>query len=62
VALRVALFVALFVRVRTAQDRILGFQTEFANTATSFDWTFTGHNLHALLDRLDQPGRLAPAA
>jgi hypothetical protein len=42
--------------------RILGFQAEFANTATPFDWTFTRRDLNALLDRLDQRGRLAPAA
>jgi hypothetical protein len=43
-------------------DRILGFQAEFAKTATPFDWTFTRHDLNALLDRLDQRGRLKPAA
>jgi len=43
-------------------ERILGFQAEFQKTATPFDWTFTRRDLHALLDRLDQRGRLAPAA
>jgi hypothetical protein len=43
-------------------DRVLGFQAEFAKTATPFDWTFTRSDLHALLDRLDQRGRLTPAA
>ena len=43
-------------------DRVLSFQAEFANTATPFDWTFTRSDLHALLDRLDQRGRLTPAA
>ena len=43
-------------------ERILGFQAEFAKTATPFDWTFTRGDLHALCDRLDQRGRLAPAA
>ena len=44
-------------------DRILGFQAEFANAATPFDWTFTRADLHAaLLDQLDQRGRLTPAA
>jgi hypothetical protein len=43
-------------------DRILGFQTEFAKTATRFNRTFTRADLHALLDRLDQRGRLTPAA
>ena len=35
---------------------------EFAKTATPFDWTFTRRDLNALLDRLDQRGRLTPAA
>lgn len=43
-------------------QRILGFQAEFSKTAVPFDWTFTRQDLHALLDRLDQRGRLAPAA
>jgi hypothetical protein len=43
-------------------QRILGFQAEFAKTATPFDWTFTRRDLNALLDRLDQRGRLTPAA
>ena len=43
-------------------ERVLGFQTEYRKTATPFDWTFTRRDLHALLDRLDQRGRLAPAA
>jgi hypothetical protein len=43
-------------------DWILGFQAQFAQTATPFDWTFTRAGLHALLNRLDQRGRLTPAA
>jgi transposase len=43
-------------------DRILGFQAEFSRTATPFDWTFTRADLHKLLDRLNQRGRLTPAA
>jgi hypothetical protein len=43
-------------------SRILGFQAEFAATATPFDWTFTRRDLHALPDRLDQRGRLTQAA
>ncbi len=43
-------------------ERVLGFQREFRQTATPFDWTFTRRDLNALLDRLDQRGRLAPAA
>lgn len=42
--------------------RVLGFQHEFAKTAQPFDWTFTRQDLHALLERLDQRGRLTPAA
>ena len=42
--------------------RILGFQAQFATTAAPFDWTFSRRDLHTLLDRLDQRGRLAPAA
>ena len=38
------------------------FQSEFAKTAQPFDWTFNRSDLHALLDRLDQRGRLTPAA
>ncbi len=43
-------------------ERVLGFQGEFQRTARPFDWTFTRRDLHALLERLDQRGRLAPAA
>jgi DDE superfamily endonuclease len=43
-------------------DRVLGFQAEYAQSATPFDWTFTRRDLHALLDRLDQRGQLTPAA
>jgi hypothetical protein len=43
-------------------SRILGFQAHLAATAKPFNWTFTRHDLHALLDRLEQRGRLTPAA
>lgn len=43
-------------------ERILGFQSEFSKTATPFEWTFTRRDLQSLLERLDQRGRLAPAA
>jgi len=43
-------------------ERILGFQAEFRRTAKPINWTFTRRDLNALLDRLDQHGRLAPAA
>jgi hypothetical protein len=42
--------------------RVLDFQGEYAKRAQPFHWTFTRRDLHALLDRLDQHGRLAPAA
>ncbi|HZV73327.1 MAG TPA: IS630 family transposase [Conexibacter sp.] len=42
--------------------RVLAFQAEYAKAAAPFDWTFTRHDLHTLLDRLDQRGRLTPAA
>jgi hypothetical protein len=59
---RKALMPAHFHDVDELAERVLGFQHEFATTAQPFDWTFTRRNLHALLDRLDQRGRLAPAA
>jgi hypothetical protein len=43
-------------------ERLLGFQAEFRKTAAPFNWTFTRRDLNALLDRLDQRGRLTPAA
>ena len=43
-------------------ERVLNFQHEYRNSAVPFDWTFTRDKLHALLDRLDQRGRLTPAA
>jgi hypothetical protein len=59
---RKALTPCHFTSLDELRERILGFQSEFATTATAFDWTFTRRDLHALLDRLDQRGRLAPAA
>ncbi len=59
---RKALTPCHFASLTELTDRILGFQAEYAKTATAFDWTFTRQDLHALLDRLDQRGRLAPAA
>jgi DNA-binding CsgD family transcriptional regulator len=38
------------------------FKAEFARTATPFDWTSRRADLHALPHRLDQHGRLTPAA
>jgi hypothetical protein len=59
---RKALTPAHFENVDELSERVLGFQHEFASTAQPFDWTFTRQDLHALLDRLDQRGRLTPAA
>ncbi len=59
---RKALTPCQFDNLDQLSDRVLGFQAEYAKTATPFDWTFTRRDLHALLDRLDQRGRLTPAA
>jgi DDE superfamily endonuclease len=59
---RKALTPCHFNDVDELSGRILGFQTEFAKTATPFHRTFTRRDPHALLDRLDQRGRLTPAA
>jgi hypothetical protein len=59
---RKALTPCHFTDVDDLTERVLGFQAEFAKTAAPFDWTFTRRDLHALLDRLDQRGRLTPAA
>jgi hypothetical protein len=59
---RKALTPTHFTDVDELAKRVLGFQHQFAKTAQPFHWTFTRHDLHALLDRLDQRGRLAPAA
>ncbi|MGH3682546.1 MAG: IS630 family transposase [Natronosporangium sp.] len=36
-------------------ERILAFQDRYNRAATPFDWTFTRHDLHALLDRIGPP-------
>jgi transposase len=59
---RKALTPSHFDSLNQLTERILDFQAEFSKTATPFDWTFTRRDLHTLLDRLDQRGRLAPAA
>jgi hypothetical protein len=59
---RKALTPAHFSDTNELSERVVGFQHEFAKTAQPFDWTFTLHDLHTLLDRLDQRGRLTPAA
>ena len=59
---RKALTPCHFTDVDELAGRILGFQAQFANSATPFDWTFTRRDLHALLDRLDQRVTLTSAA
>jgi deoxyadenosine/deoxycytidine kinase len=51
-----------FTSLDELSERVLGFQRESRKTATPSDWTFTRADLDALLDRLDQRGRPAPAA
>jgi hypothetical protein len=58
---RKALTPGHFTSTDELSERILGFQADYAKTAVPFDWTFTRADLHALLDRLDQRGRLTPA-
>lgn len=46
-------------------ERILAFQDRYNQTATPFDWTFTQHDLRALLDRIgphEQPSAITSAA
>ena len=59
---RKALTPAHFNHTDEVAERVLGFQAEYRKTAAPFDWTFTRRHLNALLDRLDQRGRLTPAA
>jgi hypothetical protein len=41
--------------------RLLAFQSHYERSASPFNWTFTRHDLHALLVKIDAK-RLAPAA
>ena len=59
---RKALTPAHFANTDQLAERVLGFQTEYRQAARPFDWTFTRRDLHALLDRLDQRGRLTATA
>jgi hypothetical protein len=59
---RKALTPAHFASTDEVAQRVMGFQHEYRQAATPFDWTFTRQDLHNLLDRLDQRGRLTPAA
>jgi transposase len=44
-----------FADLDTLADRILAFQDRYNHAATPFDWTFTRHDLHTLLDRIGSP-------
>ena len=44
------------------QQRLLGFQRRYQQTAVPFDWRFTRADLHDLLRRLDEKLQLAKAA
>lgn len=44
------------------EDQLLAFQDRWQQTATPFEWTFTRHDLHRLLTRLDDHQPLPAAA
>jgi hypothetical protein len=43
------------------RQRLLAFQSHYERSASPFNWTFTRHDLHALLAKIATK-RLAPAA
>jgi DDE superfamily endonuclease len=54
-----------FADLEALAEQILTFQERYNQTATPFDWTFTRHNLRALLDRIgphEHPNILTAAA
>ena len=51
-----------FASLSALEATLLAFQARYEQIAVPFAWKFTRDKLHALLDRLDQRGRLAPAA
>jgi hypothetical protein len=59
---RKALTPCHFASLDELADRVTCFQEHYRSTALAFDWTFTRTDLHALIARLDQRGRLTPAA
>ena len=50
-----------FSSLQELQERLLAFQSHYERSASPFNWTFTRHDLHALLVKIDAK-RLAPAA
>lgn len=51
-----------FANLEQLQDRLLRFQDHYSAAAQPFQWKFTRHDLHALLDRLDSRLCCRPAA
>jgi len=51
-----------FTDLAEAQQRLLGFQARYQQTAVPFDWRFTSSDLDRLLCRLDETEQLANAA
>ena len=50
-----------FSSLQELEERLLAFQSHYERSASPFKWTFTRHDLHALLVKIDAK-RLAPAA
>jgi DDE superfamily endonuclease len=50
-----------FSSLRELEQRLLAFQSHYERSASPFNWTFTRHDLHALLAKIATK-RLAPAA
>jgi len=48
-----------FTSLRELEDRLLGFQARYEQTARPFQWTFTRADLAALLERSSKPRRWA---
>jgi hypothetical protein len=51
-----------FTDLAEAQQRLLGFQDRYQQTAEPFDWRFTRSELDRLLRRLDETEQLGNAA
>ena len=51
-----------FVDLAELEQRLLGFQRRYQQTAEPFDWRFTRSDLDRLLRRLDEPAQPINAA
>ena len=51
-----------FVDLAELEQRLLGFQRRYQQTAEPFDWRFTRSDLDRLLPRLDEPAQPIKAA